>query len=257
MRASGFTPDARKYKLLIERSGMINIAVVEDTREHAEKLNEFIMRYAKEQQQEFFVEFFENGMDFVSDYGHKTDIVFMDIEMPHMNGMDCALRLRKIDENVPIIFVTSTVQYAVRGYEVDALGYMVKPVSYFPFKILMDKVIAKLKLSAGHEFCIQSRDFTKRIFTRDLFYVEITDHYLIYHTKMGEYRVIGKMKEVEEQLSNFNFFRCSNSHLVNLLYVEEILDDKAVVGGEKIFISRRRKKEFLIALNQFLQKGGH
>lgn len=234
---------------------MIKIAVVEDNREHADKLNQFINRYAEETQREFSVQFYDNGMDFVSDYDNNTDIVFMDIEMPHMNGMDCAVRLRKIDENVSLIFVTSTVQYAVRGYEVDALGYMVKPVAYFPFKVLMDKVVAKLGRAAGKEFCIQSRDFTKRIYTRDLCYVEIMDHYLIYHTNKDEYKVIGKMKDAEAQLADCGFFRCSNSHLVNLLYVQEIADDRAVVGGEEIFISRRRKKDFLAALNDFLAKG--
>lgn len=235
---------------------MIRAAVVEDETEHAEKLNEYIMRYGQEKHIEFSVEFFQNGMDFLSDYNHRVDLVFMDIEMPHMNGMECAEKLRKLDENVPLVFVTSSMQYAIKGYLVEALGYMVKPVAYFPFSVLMDKATSRIMQLNTKEILIKNRDFTKRIYSRDLYYVEIMDHYLIYHTTEGEFREVGKLKDVEERLTDFDFFRCSNSHLVNLRFVQGIEDDEVLVASEKIFISRRRKKEFLVALNSYLKRGG-
>lgn len=234
---------------------MIRVAIVEDESIHAEKLKSFIEQYGREEKIEFSVDVYGNGMDFVSDYKSHTDVIFMDIEMPFINGMDCAEKIRRLDENVPIIFVTATAQYAVRGYEVSALGYMVKPITYFSFKLIMDKVIAKIR-RADKDIVIQGRDFTKRISNRDLYYIEVMDHYLIYHTVAGEYRAIGRMNEVADQLSEYNFFRCSNSHLVNLLYVREVSENQITVGEDKVFISRRKKKDFLIALNDFFKNGG-
>lgn len=156
---------------------MIKIAVVEDEEECSNKLNEFLERYGKEKEIEFSVKLFRNGMDFISDYSPQTDVVFMDIKMPYMNGMECAVKLRKLDADVSLIFVTSTVQYAVRGYEVDAMGYMVKPVSYFPFSLIMDKAIAKITQKPHKEIYIRGRDYTKRMSARNLYYVEVMDHY--------------------------------------------------------------------------------
>ncbi|MBO5458190.1 MAG: response regulator transcription factor [Clostridia bacterium] len=233
---------------------MIKIAVVEDEEECSKRMDEFLSRYGQEKGIEFSVRFFRDGVDFISDYDPQTDAVFMDIKMPHMNGMDCALKLRKLDVDVPLVFVTSTVQYAVKGYEVDAMGYMVKPISYFPFSLIMDKLVAKITQNPQDEIYIQGRDYTKRISARNLYYVEVIDHYLIYHTTEGEYREIGKLKDVEAKLLEFDFFRCSNSYLVNLRFVQEIDEEQVVIGKERIFISRRRKKDFLVALNEFLKK---
>lgn len=235
---------------------MIRAAIVEDEAEHAEALKTFLESYGEKEKQEITVAVFSSGMDFVSDYNYNFDVVFMDIEMPFVNGMDCSLKLRELDENVLIVFVTATVQYAVRGYEVGALGYMVKPISYFPFKVMMDKVLSRIRHEHGNEICIQGRDFTRRISIRDLYYVEVMDHYLIYHTTAGDFRIIGKMSDVAAQLEGFAFFRCSNSHIVNLMYVREVSENQVTVGNDTIFISRRRKKEFLVAMNDFLKKGG-
>lgn len=234
---------------------MIHVAIVEDEAVHADKLRAFIEQYGKEKNIAFAVDVYGNGMDFASDYKPYIDAIFIDIEMPFLNGIDCAEKIRQMDESVPIIFVTASVQYAVRGYEVAALGYMVKPITYFSFKLIMDKVIAKIRRD-DKDICIQGRDFTKRISIRDLYYIEVMDHYLIYHTTAGEYRAIGKMNEVADQLAGYNFFRCSNSHLVNLLYVREVTENQITVGEDKVFISRRKKKDFLIALNNFFKNGG-
>ena len=133
---------------------MIRVAIVEDDRNHAESLHLFLKRFGKERNQEFSVDFFDNGMDFVSDYNGSYEIVLMDIEMPHMNGMDCAFRLRRVDRNVIIVFVTSMVQYAVKGYEVGAMGFVVKPIEYFSFTILMDKILEKIETESAKEFFI-------------------------------------------------------------------------------------------------------
>ena len=236
---------------------MLNIAIVEDEPAHAEVLRGFLQRYAAERGEEVAAEVFPSGLDFVSDYQPRYDAVFMDIEMPHMNGMDCAFKLRERDAEVPLVFVTGMAQYAVKGYEAGAIGYMLKPVEYFPFAVLMDKIKEKAELSGKKRLSIGSGDRVRRISLQDLWYVEVLDHYLIYHLAGGEtWQCLGKMKELEDALAGEGFFRCSNCYLVNLRHVKGIDGSEAAVGGDTIQISRRRKKEFLLALNAYLQRGG-
>ena len=123
---------------------MPNIALVEDEPEAADVLASFIARYAGEKGLELTVTRFGNAMDFEMTHQH-FDLVFMDIQMPGINGMEAAQLMRTYDSETPIIFVTNLAQYAVKGYEVDALDFIVKPVTYFNFRMRMDKAMRKLE----------------------------------------------------------------------------------------------------------------
>lgn len=235
---------------------MIKVAIIEDEKKHSERLNSCLQHFGKERSKEFSVDIFEDGLNFVSDYHFNYDIVFFDIELPHMNGMECAFRLRRLDSNVVIVFVTGMVQYAVKGYEVGAMGFVVKPIEYFSFTLLMDKVIDKIEKDTAQDIFINNGDQGIRISSRDVYYIEVIDHYLVYHTAEGDFRVTGKMANVELQLGDANFFRCSKCYLVNFRHVKEINESEITVGKDKLFISRRRKKDFLIALNGFFGRGG-
>lgn len=234
----------------------LKIAIVEDERPHAEIIEGYLAQFGRERNVEISSELFTSGLDFVSDYKPEYDAILMDIEMPHMNGMDCAFRLRKTDGNVIIIFITSMVQYAVKGYEVAAMGYMLKPVKYTPFAILMDKVLQRVSTDKGMDIFIGGEDHARRISSRDLYYVEVLDHYLIYHTSEGQFKCLGRMKDAEEKLASQNFFRCSYGYLVNLRFVRGIEGSDVFVDKDVVQISRRRKKEFLIALNEYHNRGG-
>ena len=235
---------------------MLRVAIVEDEPSHAENLRAMLARFSSESKIEIQSEVFSSGMDFVSDYVPRFDAVFMDIEMPHMNGMDCAFKLRALDGSVQLIFVTSMVQYAVRGYEVGAIGYIVKPIEYFPFAVLMRKVAQRAAESGSKEIYIGGGDHVRRLFARDIYYIEVMDHYLIYHTTEGEFRQIGKMKDIEAQLGDSDFYRCSNCYLVNLRHVRGVDESEVIVGKDRIQISRRRKKDFLLAVNNYFRGQG-
>ena len=235
---------------------MIRIAIVEDEDDYAKQLIGFLRQYEQEKETELSIEVFGNGMDFVSDYNAKYDVVFMDIKLPHMNGMQCAARLRRLDEEVALIFVTSMNQYALKGYEVGAMGYMIKPISYFPLSVLMDKVQKKIGREHGKDLVLNKSDCIRRVPLRELLYVEVLDHYLIYHTEGETFREIGRMKSVEEELVPHGFFRSSNSFLINLRFVQAVDENEVTVGSERVPISRRRKKELLEAVNRFFKNGG-
>jgi DNA-binding LytR/AlgR family response regulator len=233
------------------RIDMIRTAIVEDDTTSLKIIKKYLERYLKEQNMVGKIECFPDALDFISDYSSNFDVVFMDIEMPHLNGMDAAKKLRMIDKEIFLIFVTNMTNYAVKSYEVDAMGYMVKPINYFSLSVLMDKVRECMDTRNSQELYIKNENYFKRIMIKDLYYIESYGHYLVYHTKDGDYMELGQIGKMEKQLLNDNFFRCNKCYLVNLEFVMEIKEDIVKVGKEDLKISRRRKKEFLIALNEF------
>ena len=136
---------------------MIHAVIVEDDKQAASKLNDFLRLYFDKRNLSFHVTIYSNAVDFLSDYSYKYDVVFMDIEMPLMNGMEAAKRLRELDHNVCLIFVTNMMQYAVKGYEVDAIGYIVKPIDYFVFDVNMNKVVDRLAKKQSEEILLRQK----------------------------------------------------------------------------------------------------
>ena len=151
---------------------MITIAIVEDDKKSAKILQDYILRYSEEKQEPLAVECFENGLNFISDYKASCDIALMDIEMPHMNGLDTARKLREFDSQIPLIFITNMAQYAINGYEVQALDFMVKPIEYFNFSLKLDKAIRICKKLHGYQIYVPSEQGTVKFDIADLIYIE-------------------------------------------------------------------------------------
>lgn len=109
----------------------MTIDIVDDNASDAERLKGLIERYAKESGAQMAIRTFKNGMSFLEHYTADTDVVFLDVEMPIMNGIDVAKKLRETDTGVCIVFVTNHAQFALKGYLVNALDYVIKPISYY------------------------------------------------------------------------------------------------------------------------------
>ena len=124
---------------------MINIAIVEDEAMYAKQLQEFLLQYQKENGEVFNITVYSDGDQIVHKYKSQFDIILMDVEMKFMDGMSAAEENRKVDTEVVIIFITNMAQYAIRGYAVDALDYVLKPVSYFAFSQRLNRAISRMK----------------------------------------------------------------------------------------------------------------
>ena len=124
---------------------MINIAIVEDEAMYAKQLQEFLQQYQKENGEVFNITVYSDGDQIVHKYKSQFDIILMDVEMKFMDGMSAAEEIRKVDTEVVIIFITNMAQYAIRGYAVDALDYVLKPVSYFAFSQRLNRAISRMK----------------------------------------------------------------------------------------------------------------
>lgn len=234
---------------------MYKIAIVEDEWESAERLSQCLETYGKENGIMFNVIRFRNGLNFIEEYRPNYDIVFMDIDMPHKNGLATAGELRKLDPAVVIIFVTFLTKYAIKGYEVDALDYMIKPLNYNAFKITMDRAVSRCAQKAMATAILPSAEGALRIELACLNYVEIADHDITYHTTQGTFSAYGTMRGIEKLLPDRQFSRCNRSILVNLRNVTRITGNFVYVGADKLEISRPRKQAFLDAFHEYSISG--
>lgn len=232
---------------------MIRIALVEDDPIYQKQLQGYLDRFAQEQGETLSVAAFCDGHEIAYHYKAGYDIILMDIELGTVSGMEAAELIRKSDAEVVIIFITNSPQYAIRGYAVEALDYILKPVSYYAFSQRLLRAVERMGHRKRQYFGVNlGRGQVKKLPLSAIYYVEVQEHILIYHTAQGDLTVSGTMQEVEKQLSDKGFFRCNKGFLVNLEHVESFRDDFAVVGGDRVQISRAKKKPFLDALNNFI-----
>ena len=233
---------------------MIRIAIVEDESEYIRLLTDYLHRYEQESGQLFQIRTYPDGLDITEDYTADHDIILMDIQMKHLDGMKAAQIIRGLDENVTIIFITSTVQYAVQGYTVDALGYVVKPVTYHSFANLIGKAVSKTEHEQQKHFCtVKTETGVQKIDLNNVLYIEAQRHNIVIHSVRAQFTTAGPMKKFEESLSGLPFSKCHNAYLVNLQYVDSILQNDVLLSdGTSLPISRARKKAFLDDLTNFM-----
>lgn len=234
---------------------MIRIAIVEDEDAAATILSDYLERLSRECGQSFSVTRCADPVVLLDKYP-GYDLVFMDIEMPHMNGMEGARRLREIDSRVKLIFVTNMAQYAAKGYEVEALDFIVKPVFYSDFVFKMKRAMNALQLDRRRELILNQPGGMVRVDSDELMYVEVLGHKLTYHLLDREIEARGTMDAAEEALAQQNFLRPHNCYLVNPRHIDWVRGHTVSVGGDELMISHPRRKEFMAQLSRWYMKGG-
>lgn len=233
---------------------MMHIAIVEDDNNYTKMLKKYIARYEDETGKHFQVSSFQDGEDIVENYSGNYDIILMDIEMRFMDGMSTAQEIRALDSEVVIIFITNTPQYAMKGYEVEALNYVLKPINYFAFSQNIERAINRMSNREQNHLKIAYKGKVQKIDIATLYYIEVQDHMLYYHTKDGVFTQRSTMKEVEKALEGEAFYRCNKSYLINLEYVNGIEGGNVIVENEKVQVSRARKKALMDELNNYLNE---
>lgn len=232
---------------------MINIAIVEDNEKDAAMLSECIEKYFSSAKKIYSLQVFDNVVSFIEKYQSHCDIIFMDIELPLMNGMEASHRIRQFDKNVIIIFVTNMAQFALEGYEVNAFDFVIKPVTYYNFSIKLNRAVEMLERNGGTKIMVRTRQGVFNVNASDIEFIEITDHSLAYHTVNDVLVATGHLYEIENALVSSGFFKCNRCYLVNMKYVKSVTDNTVeMVNGEKLQISRNKRKDFLEALTEYL-----
>ena len=230
----------------------LRIAIVEDSDEDRALLEKSLHRYEAEKGVRFELSVFSDGEDLVTDYSADYDLILMDIEMTFMDGMKAAKRVREMDQDVVIVFITNAPQYAIEGYQVRAVDYILKPISWFSFSESLTRALRYVKPQDRQYITIALKGGRMKLETDRLCYVEVQDHQLIYNTTEGKFTAKGTMRDVEAQLNQPQFYRCNRCYVVNLKYVETCLGSDVRVNGDVIQVSRSRRKGFLDALNTWM-----
>ena len=172
----------------------INVVLVEDDHIAATALCNYFERYSKQNSAVFNITRFDNAEKFLDSYRHAVySIVMMDIDLPGMSGLDAARQLRDKDDSVTLLFVTKMAQYAQKGYEVNALDFLIKPVSYADFCLKIKKAINVAKARESRSVLVPVNNGFTRLSTDKLIFVEVMGHKIKYQLTDGVIEARGSL----------------------------------------------------------------
>lgn len=232
------------------------VAVIEDEAVYLGVLKDMLALYEKEKGVKFNITAYRDVETFFVEFKDCYDIIFMDIELPGMNGMEGARRLRTMDPVVVLIFITNMAQFAVQGYEVNALDYILKPVTYKNFSVKLDRALTCVNHDDDKSLVVNGKSGMFRMNASNIVYIEVRGHHLYFHLTGGrEVDVCGSLSKLSEELKEYGFAQCNSCFLLNMKYIDEINAMSVVMTDNTVLqISKRRKKEFL---DEFLAYSGN
>ncbi|WP_418968979.1 LytR/AlgR family response regulator transcription factor [Alloscardovia omnicolens] len=242
---------------------MISIALVEDTEEDALVTHEAIERFMEQSHQSTAIKRFVNAQDFLNAArSQQFDLVFMDIEMPGddgqgMDGMTAASLYRQqspTHAQIPLIFTTKVAQLAAQGYEVSAVGYLIKPFDYATFALTMKRAMAQVELNVRDvTLTLTSSEGTYFVSSHDITHIEVRDHLVYVYFLDGTVRTVwGTLKEYAALLEPVHFVQCHRYCLVNMQCVTGFNDKELLIHTDaanyRVDMSRGKKQQVLDAL---------
>lgn len=231
---------------------MVRVVIAEDDPQCFAQLEQFIVRFGQETGRTFQIVHYENGEDLVERYRPEFDLLLLDVDMPFLDGMTAAGYIRRVDPEVVIVFVTNLAQYAIQGYSVNALDYILKPLNYFSFSQRLNRCLRYIKKREDAYITVAVKGGTLKLEVGDIYYIERLGHQLMFHTRDGIHASSSTLQQMEELLEDKGFLRCNKGYLVNLAHVSGVKDGCAVVQGDKLLISRGRRGPFLDALADYV-----
>ncbi len=236
----------------------VNIAIVEDSQDDLSNCLSLLDRYSKEKNVKFDIQTFENGDAFLMRFKSQFDFIILDINLSAMNGIDVARTIREKDEEVIIMFATNLAKYATRGYEVDAIDFVLKPLTYASFYLRLEKVMKKLYKKNDYFIVVPSDGGFSKINVNNVLYIEVIAHDIIFHMDNNEdITTTGTLKKYEEQLKKYWFIRCNSCYLVNAHKIKRVEKlDIQLINNEIIAISHPKKKAFMESFKQFVLSEG-
>lgn len=240
----------------MEESAMLSIAICDDIALECAQLAKQIRHIASQSGHEIILREFYTGKELLQST-EAFDILFLDIKMPDLDGMELARLLRRREETCLLIFVSAVPEYVFEAYEVEAFAYLVKPVTEEQLMKVLARGEEKLRRESRASLLISSQRLVRKIPLKDIVYMEAQGRLLTIHTLQDTIETYEQIGQMEKRLGGENFFRCHKGYLVNLKYVDTY--DKTEIYLETkdtILLAKRRYKEFTKALLQYLKQEG-
>lgn len=221
---------------------MIRIAICEDEKEMRDLIENHLHNILKNK--EYEIEKYSSGEDLLQSNIKDIDLLLLDIQMDRINGMDTARKIRKVDNKMEIIFLTSLIDYVQEGYEVRAYRYLLKPIELDELRKHVLTCINEIEKNKNHYILIKNKSNTYKIYSSEIKYIEVQKKDMSIHTINKDFDVRYSLEKIEKDLNLDKFVRCHKSFLINLTYVENIKSNTAILeSGEEVPVSRYRYKE--------------
>lgn len=224
---------------------MLKIALCEDKEEQRRLIKEYLQRILDEGDIQYNIKEYQNGEELLKNYPDNIDILFLDIQMGALNGIETARKIRDFDNKVEILFTTAIWDYIQNGYEVRAYRYLIKPIEYEEFKKQVNLCIADIINKTDNFLVISQKNNINRIQISSILFIEtkIGKRELIVYTKEGIQYVKSTMNKIEKELEKHNFVRCHSGYMVNLCEIEALNQGIITIKDKQIPVSKRKIKE--------------
>lgn len=214
------------------------IAICDDEQNQIEYITSIVASWSAHEGHGCEIRTFASAEAFLFEYEEDKayDILLLDVEMKNMNGIELAKRIRKDNNRAEIIFITSHFEFVGEGYEVDALHYLIKPISAEKLTQVLTKAAEKI-LVEPPSVVISCEGETVKLYESDILYVESFLHYIVIHTKDKEYKIKENISVFENKVSD-DFYRIHRSYLVSLKYITRISRTSVNIGSTELPLSR-------------------
>ncbi len=214
------------------------IAICDDEQNQIEYITSIVASWSAREGRNCEIRTFASAEAFLFEYEEDKayDILLLDVEMKSMNGIELAKRIRKDNNRAEIIFITSHFEFVGEGYEVDALHYLIKPISAEKLTQVLSKAAEKLSVEPP-SVVISCEGETVKLYESDILYVESFLHYIVIHTTAKEYKIKENMSVFENKLSD-DFYRIHRSYLVSLKHITQISRTSVNIGNTELPLSR-------------------
>lgn len=231
---------------------MLHIAICDDENIFVTYLKELLEQYAAETSESIKITAYYDGLELVEKYDPTIDLIFLDIQMKLIDGLHAAGRIRQMDKNVGIIFLTTLSQYGLEGYKYQAANYIIKPIKYVRLKSELDKFLMRRRKEETPSLVIVNDSGRYRVLLKELLYIETFNRNLLFHTEQENIVCHKSMKEMEKLLQDKGFARCHSGYIVNLFYIKGVKKlNIELLTGELIPISQPKRKEFMEKLTEY------
>lgn len=224
---------------------MINIGIVEDSQVDQEKLSKVIASYFNKNLIDYSLKVFNTANSFLSS-NDIFDLLFFDIFLGgSLTGMDIARKAReRLGNNLVIVFITSSMAYAIEGYSVDASAYIIKPITGEEFNLKMPRIIDKINSKVNDFIILTTSEEKVSVNINDIDYIEVYGHYLTYRVNNKKYIVRQTLSDAENKLSKFGFFRINKFNIINIRKISKFIGDDVYIKDAVLKVARSRKQEF-------------
>ena len=236
----------------------MDIAVCDDNLSDREIIRQQLSIYFSDKFIEYNIDSYENGVNLIYSIedGEYYDIIFLDMYMDKLNGIQVAEKLRNMNYKGKIIFLTVTSKYAVESYDVEASGYLVKPHDIDKISMVLDRVLSNYE--NVHTYQIKKRNSVIQVLYSEIEYIESSNSKCILHRTDGnEYTIYKKLNDIEEEINHRAFLRCHQSYLVNMNKIESVENDFTMKSGDVVPIRTRNLNEIKKEYYNYIEYRGN